>query len=365
MPKSFSFFSKKLILWYLEHKRELPWRLTKEPYCIWLSEIILQQTRVAQGLPYYNTFLSVFPTIKELANAPEEKVLKLWQGLGYYSRARNLHATAKYISEELNGVFPSNYNDLLKLKGVGDYTASAIASICFQEPTAVVDGNVYRVLARFFGVSTPINSTDGIKEFKTLAQELLPSQDFGTYNQAIMEFGARQCKPQNPDCDSCILKNHCVSLQKNQVSKLPLKLKKNKIKKRYFNYLVPLSEEQKTLLQQRTGKEIWKQLYEFPLIETANEIGIKELEVLEDFKIISKKHSFSSVVLYNDNSIIHKLSHQHLYTRFWIVETSKTIVDGVFYEEINKYPVPVLIENFIADFFKDIVYYKNKKNRYI
>lgn len=365
MPKSFSFFSKKLILWYLEHKRELPWRLTNEPYCIWLSEIILQQTRVAQGLPYYNTFLSVFPTIKELANAPEEEVLKLWQGLGYYSRARNLHATAKYISGELNGVFPSTYKDLLKLKGVGDYTASAIASICFQEPAAVVDGNVYRVLARFFGISTPINSTAGIKEFKNLAQELMPSQGFGTYNQAIMEFGARQCKPQNPDCDSCIFKNNCVSLQKNQISILPVKLKKITVKKRYFNYLVLLSEEQKTLLQQRTGKGIWRQLYEFPLIETTNEIGIQELEVLEDFKIISKKYSFSSVVLYSDNSIIHKLSHQHLYTRFWIIETSKPLVDGVYYEEINKYPVPVLIENFITEFFGDNDYYKNKKNRYI
>jgi len=296
-----------------------------------------------------------------LANAPEEEVLKLWQGLGYYSRARNLHATAKYISEELNGVFPSNYKDLLKLKGVGDYTASAIASICFQEPAAVVDGNVYRVLARFFGITTPINSTAGIKVFKTLAQELLPPQDFGTYNQAIMEFGARQCKPQNPACDFCIFKNNCVSFQKNQVSLLPVKLKKNKEKKRYFNYLVLLSEEQKTLLQQRTGKGIWKQLYEFPLIETVNEIGIQELEVLEDFKIISKKHSFNAVMLYNDNSIVHKLSHQHLYTRFWIVETSKNIADGVFYEEINKYPVPVLIESFITEFFGDNVYYKNKK----
>ena len=191
--------------WYLSVNRDLPWRKNKNPYSVWLSEIILQQTRVAQGTAYYHKFLENFPTVADLANADESLVLKLWQGLGYYSRARNLHYSAKLIMEEYNGEFPSTYIELMKLKGVGDYTASAIASICFNEQTAVVDGNVYRVLARYFGISTPINSTQGIKEFKQLAQSLLETDNPGQYNQAIMDFGALQCTPQNPDCDTCPL----------------------------------------------------------------------------------------------------------------------------------------------------------------
>ena len=198
-------FSNTLIYWYLQTKRDLPWRKTRDPYLVWLSEIILQQTRVSQGMSYYLAFSDVFPTVKDLANAEESKVLKMWQGLGYYSRARNLHFTAKHVSEELNGIFPSTYKDLIKLKGIGDYTASAIASICFNEPTAVVDGNVYRVLARYFQIETPINSTKGIKDFKSLAQSLLDNDQPGVYNQAIMDFGALQCKPQNPDCQNLSL----------------------------------------------------------------------------------------------------------------------------------------------------------------
>jgi len=352
MLKSSSKFSKKLIVWYLEHKRDLPWRVTKLPYQIWLSEIILQQTRVAQGLPYYVSFISEFPTVFDLANASEEKVLKLWQGLGYYSRARNLHTTAKYVSEELNGVFPADYKDLLKLKGVGDYTASAIASICYNEATAVVDGNVYRVLARIFGISTPINSTEGIKEFKKLAQLLLPLEEIGTYNQAIMEFGARQCKPQNPDCSSCVFNDRCFALQKKKVSKLPVKLKKTKVKKMYFNYMVIISEENKTILQQRTEKGIWQQLYEFPLIETSEEINLELLQKRIEFRKLNKKYSFNATTLYNDKVVVHKLSHRHLYTRFWITETSADLKNGVSYDEIAKYPVPILIGNFISEFFE-------------
>ncbi|MFK5981291.1 MAG: A/G-specific adenine glycosylase [Flavobacteriaceae bacterium] len=352
MPKTSSDFSKKLIAWYLEYKRDLPWRATKSPYHIWLSEIMLQQTRVAQGLPYYLSFISEFPTVFDLANASEEKVLKLWQGLGYYSRARNLHTTAKYISEELNGVFPTNYIDLLKLKGVGDYTASAIASICYNEATAVVDGNVYRVLARIFGISTPINSAEGIKEFKKLAQLFLPSEEIGTYNQAIMELGARQCKPQNPDCNSCIFNDRCEALQKKKVSELPVKLKKTKVKKIYFNYMVVLSEENKTILQQRTGKGIWQQLYEFPLIEASEEINLESLQKTNEYQELNKKYSINSTTIYNDKLIVHKLSHRHLYTRFWIVETSAVIKNGVSHDEITKYPVPILIGNFISEFFE-------------
>ena len=279
MPKRNSHFSKKLILWYLDHKRDLPWRTTAIPYYIWLSEIILQQTRVEQGLPYYQAFVSVYPTVKKLANASEEEVLKLWQGLGYYSRARNLHTTANYVSNELSGIFPTSYKELIKLKGVGDYTASAIASICFNEATAVVDGNVYRALARYFGIATPINSSLGIKEFKNLAQQLIDVDKPGNHNQALMEFGARQCKPQNPNCEICIFNDSCIALQQKKISELPVKLKKTKVKNIYFNYIVLIFKNKKTLLQKRIGKGIWQNLYEFPLIETEKNFKLEELNL--------------------------------------------------------------------------------------
>ena len=231
-------FSKLLIYWYLQQKRDLPWRNTNNPYPIWLSEIMLQQTRVAQGLPYFERFMEAFPTVKDLADAPLEHVLKLWQGLGYYSRARNLHITAQKVAYEMEGVFPDTYIGLLELKGIGDYTASAIASICYNEPCPVVDGNVYRVLARYFGVDTPINTTAGVSCFKELATSVMEVKNIGIYNQAIMEFGAIQCKPQNPDCSTCVLNENCVALSTKKVSTLPVKLRKSKIKNRYFHYWV-------------------------------------------------------------------------------------------------------------------------------
>ncbi|MBT3871936.1 MAG: A/G-specific adenine glycosylase [Flavobacteriaceae bacterium] len=352
MPKSSSYFSKKLILWYLAHKRDLPWRTTAIPYYIWLSEIILQQTRVEQGLPYYKAFVSKYPTVNKLANAAEQEVLKLWQGLGYYSRARNLHATAKYVSNELNGVFPTSYRELIKLKGVGDYTASAIASICFNEATAVVDGNVYRALARYFGIATPINSSLGIKEFKNLAQQLIDVDKPGNHNQALMEFGARQCKPQNPNCDVCIFNDSCVALQQKKISELPVKLKKTKVKNIYFNYIVMISENKNTFLQKRIGKGIWQNLYEFPLIETEKDIEIEELNSLRVFQDVSKKFEINSLILYNEVPILHKLSHRNIYTRFWIAETSKNNYKAISISQIETYPVPKLIGNFITTFFK-------------
>ena len=352
MPKSSSYFSKKLILWYLAHKRDLPWRTTAIPYYIWLSEIILQQTRVEQGLPYYKAFVSKYPTVNKLANAAEQEVLKLWQGLGYYSRARNLHATAKYVSNELNGVFPTSYRELIKLKGVGDYTASAIASICFNEATAVVDGNVYRALARYFGIATPINSSLGIKEFKNLAQQLIDVDKPGNHNQALMEFGARQCKPQNPNCDVCIFNDSCVALQQKKISELPVKLKKTKVKNIYFNYIVLISKNKNTFLQKRIGKGIWQNLYEFPLIETEKDIEIEELNSLRVFQDVSKKFEINSLILYNEVPILHKLSHRNIYTRFWIAETSKNNYKAISISQIETYPVPKLIGNFITTFFK-------------
>lgn len=342
-------FNQTLTRWYSDNKRELPWRKTKDPYFIWLSEIILQQTRIDQGLPYYESFVSSFPTVFELANATEEQVLKLWQGLGYYSRARNLHFTAKHIVSEFNGKFPNTYNELIKLKGVGDYTASAIGSICFNEPTAVVDGNVYRVLSRYFGIDTPINSTKGIKDFKALAQKLLPKQQIGDYNQAIMEFGARQCKPANPNCDICPLNNSCLSLAKGKVNELPIKLKKTKITKKHFNFLVFVSNDKQTLLEQRTKNGIWKNLYQFPLIETVKSISMNTLKNSEDFKQILNS-SKAKITLYNGDEIVHKLSHQHLYTKFWIVEVDQLPKEGVPLKNIHDFPVPILIGKFIDEF---------------
>ena len=335
-------FSNQLVYWYLQNDRDLPWRKTKNPYFIWLSEIMLQQTRVNQGLSYYITFKKEFPTVFDLAKAPESKVLKLWQGLGYYSRARNLHYSAKYIANELNGNFPSTYHEIKKLKGVGDYTASAISSICFNEAQAVVDGNVYRVLSRYFGIKTPINSTKGIKEFKELAQTLINPKKPGTHNQAIMDFGALHCKPQNPLCETCPLNDSCVALQTKTIKDLPIKEKKIKIKKRFFNYLVFISEDNQTILTERKGKGIWQGLYEFPLIETEKSSSKEELS-----KQIS---SIEELLLFNEKEIIHKLSHQHLFTKFWIVKKKNLEEKTVKWNTIEKFPVPILIANFLKEF---------------
>ncbi|MEP0262457.1 A/G-specific adenine glycosylase [Dokdonia sp.] len=341
--------SNKLISWYLENKREMPWRQTTDPYYIWLSEIILQQTRVAQGLPYYLKFTEAFPTVKDLANASEEEVLKLWQGLGYYSRGRNLHTAAKYIMDEYNGVFPNTYEKLLELKGVGDYTASAIASISFNKPTAVVDGNVYRVLSRIFGIETPINSTLGIKEFKKLAQELIDAKQPANFNQAIMEFGAIQCKPQNPYCLHCIFNDSCVALQKNSINKLPVKLKKTKVKHRHLQYLVFRSKDGRTMLHRRSGKGIWQGLYEFPVIEGAFEdIRFRESEL---FLKKTASYTIYQVQQYNTKPIVHKLSHQHLHTTFWVIDVDKLPENAIIIPDIKSYPVPVLIEKFIDAYF--------------
>ena len=339
-------FSKKLISWYLANKRDFPWRNTKNPYKIWLSEVILQQTRTLQGLPYYISFTDRYKTIHQLANAEEQEILKLLQGLGYYSRARNLHFTAKYIANELDGVFPNNYKDLLKLKGVGDYTASAIASICFDEHCAVVDGNVYRVLSRYFGIDTPINSAKGIKEFKDLAQKMLPKNNYGLYNQAIMDFGATVCTPKQAKCNDCIFNNSCFALQHKKVDFLPVKISKTKIKKRYFNYLVVLASNNRICIQKREAKGIWQHLYEFPVIETLKNIN---LEVLLNHELV-KKFNSDNVSLFNSKPIIHKLSHQHIYTNFWILTNCKTHPKAININDLKNYPVPTLIDNFLKEF---------------
>jgi len=341
-------FSRIILEWYNLNKRLLPWRNTKDPYLIWLSEIMLQQTRVAQGIPYYLRFVESFPEVRDLAEASEEQVLKLWQGLGYYSRARNLHATAKIITEKYNGKFPNTYKELIQLRGIGDYTASAIASICFDRPEAVVDGNVYRVLARYYGVDLPINSSEGISYFKELAKRVMDTKNIRDYNQGIMEFGALQCTPKNPDCGQCPLQESCVALATNTINDLPVKIKKNKVRNRYFNYLVFLDENKQTLLQQRKGSGIWQNLYEFPLLET--ETYVDQGEVVANLEAFVALKEPLEIYLYNENKIVHKLSHQHLHTRFWVITFDSSLDDGIQIAELHKYPVPVLIADFIKTF---------------
>jgi len=345
-------FSHKILQWYVANKRNLPWRSSVDPYKIWLSEIMLQQTRVAQGTPYYLKFIKNFPTVKDLADASEEQVLKLWQGLGYYSRARNLHETAKKVAYELNGNFPTTYADLLQLKGIGDYTASAIASICFGELQPVVDGNVYRVLSRYYGIEKPINSGKGPKYFKELAREVMPTSAIRDYNQGIMEFGALQCAPKNPNCTQCPLNESCVALQKNRVHSLPIKLKKTKIRNRYFNFLVLIGKDKKgktaSFLSQRKGKGIWQNLWEFPLFESESSSNLNA--VAAQVPLLLKLKVKPEISLFNQKEIIHKLSHQHLYTKFWIVKTDEVLSSGIPWDKLDDYAVPVLIAEFLKTF---------------
>ena len=344
-----SIFSNTLIMWYLNNQRDLPWRKSRNPFYIWLSEIILQQTRVAQGTSYYEKFVAEFDDVFALAKADETHILKLWQGLGYYSRARNLHSTAKIISTEYNGQFPETYKELIKLKGIGDYTASAIASIAFNKPHAVVDGNVYRVLSRIFGIKTPINESKGITEFKLLAEELLDQNDPGTHNQALMEFGALVCLPKNPKCKTCIFKNACHALQYKLIDQLPSKIKKLKIRKRYFNYLVVNHESDSTLIRKRNQKDIWQNLFEFPLHETKDDVfDEKEFEKFI-FDELSISSSFS-LKKYNHKPIIHKLTHQTLYTSFWILEPDEKIENLISWNDLKNHALPVLIQNFVDKF---------------
>jgi A/G-specific adenine glycosylase len=341
-------FSNSLLLWYLQNKRDLPWRNTVNPYPIWLSEIMLQQTRVAQGLPYFLAFIEAFPTVFDLAKADEEQVLKLWQGLGYYSRARNMHKTAQIIAFELNGNFPNNYTDLLKLKGIGEYTAAAIASFAFDEVVPVVDGNVFRVLSRYFDVDTDIASSGAKKEFSALAKELIPSDNPALFNQAIMEFGALQCIPKNPNCEICIFNGSCAALQKKKVANLPVKLKKTKVTNRYFNYIIFLDNDHNTIINKRTEKGIWHNLYEFPVIETQEELDFETIaiKINENFS----ENKITSVAVYNNQQIIHKLSHQKLHINFYKVTLSNKIIDGINLNSLRNFPFPIVIFNFIEKY---------------
>lgn len=345
------FFNSRIHQWYSFYKRDLPWRNTRNPYFIWLSEIILQQTRIDQGLIYYLRFIDEFPSISDLADASEDQILKLWQGLGYYSRARNLHFTAKYICQYHNGVFPDDYHSIRSLKGVGDYTAAAISSISFSMKYPAVDGNVYRVLSRFFGISEPIDTNSGKKAFYKLAEELIKGTDPGMHNQALMEFGALQCTPKNPDCLSCPLNENCFAFSEKRIAGLPVKQNKTKQRERFFNYLV-LASDNHIWLRKRTADDIWKNLFEFPAIETTEKTDIDQLSGQNDFQhIIQNEHTSVESI---SNWKIHILSHQRIHYRFLRIRLSgefsmpKDLI-RVNKEDIFNFAVPKLLENYINE----------------
>lgn len=344
-------FAQKIIQWYSENKRDFKWRSTRDPYRIWLSEIILQQTRAAQGLPYYERFIETFPDIHALANAPEDAVLKLWQGLGYYSRARNLHATALYISRQCEGQFPESFEDLLQLKGVGDYTASAIASICFNQPQAVVDGNVFRFLARYFGMETPIDTTSAHNVFKGKATDLMDLSKPGLFNQAMMEFGALQCTPKAPRCSSCPFQTNCIAHSLNKQLQFPVKNKKTKVINRYFNYLVLVDRDENICIQQRDTKGIWQKLYEFPLLETDADINSATALFKLSQGQIKLNADPKKVVKWTAKPILHKLSHQNIRIQFWVFPKGEVFLPTVPLKILKQYAVPVVIQNFIEDYF--------------
>jgi A/G-specific adenine glycosylase len=341
-------FSAQILCWFDKNKRSLPWRNDKDPYQIWLSEIILQQTKVIQGLPYYNKFIHAFPTIKHLANASEDEVLKLWQGLGYYSRARNLHYTAKEIVKKYNSVFPKDYKTILKLKGIGPYTAAAITSFAYNLPYAVVDGNVIRLLSRYFGVQTSFDSSKGKKEFQLLAEELLIKEKAGKNNQAIMEFGALQCVPKSPNCSICPLQNECFAFNNNLVFQLPKRAKKLKIKKRFFDFLI-ITQNDKLFIQKRK-KGIWKGLYQFPLIEHEDEKSEREIRTSDGWKKIFEKTRTKITKI--SFPIKHQLTHQTIYARFWHINTNSFLPKNTICirkEELIQYPIPKLLEKYLKN----------------
>lgn len=343
--------SDKVIQWYIAAHRQLPWRLTKEPYKIWLSEIILQQTRVAQGHSYYKQFIDEYPNIAAMAAASEREILKLWQGLGYYARARNLHSTAKDIFHNHNSLFPDSFSQLRKLRGVGDYTAAAIASICFDKPHAVVDGNVYRVLSRLFANPLPIDTSDGKKTFADLAHHILDKKDPGTHNHAMMELGAMVCLPRNPTCLICPLQSDCKAYIANSVSYFPVKARQNKTHDRFFHYFF-VYQNGKFLMVQRKFPGIWRNLYEFPMIEHTRLVSYRSIqqnpEFQETFIGLKLKQQVDAV------DRLHVLSHQRIHARLIllsIVEGDLENLDGKYitlgFDELKTYPIHRLMELFI------------------
>lgn len=341
-------FTNALIGWYSKNKRSLPWRNDPSPYLVWLSEIILQQTRVEQGLPYYEKFRETFPTVQSLANAQEKEVLKLWQGLGYYSRARNLHTAAKQVTETYNGTFPDNYEELLQLKGVGPYSAAAIASICYDEPVAVVDGNVFRFLSRYFAISTPMDSTSGKKEFMEVATSLLDHQHPGTFNQAMMEFGATVCTPKNSFCSECVFRTSCMAFLSGTVHNFPVKEKKVRKENLHLHYFV-IRVNGGIFLQQRPPNGIWGNMYDFPSRSSSKTILQKHLETKArelNLPVLKKAEKSAPVK--------HLLTHRKITARFWLFEVpdyspAESLIFVADVGELQKFAVPKIVERYLAE----------------
>lgn len=350
--KPLEFFTTQLLQWAKNQDRKLPWKKTKNPYYIWLSEIILQQTRVEQGRFYYEEFIKNYPTVSELAQAPEDEILKLWQGLGYYARARNLHYTAKYIQKYYKGVFPKTYAEIKALKGIGNYTAAAIASFAYNLPHAVVDGNVYRVLARFFAVDTPIDTALGKKKFAALAQALLPPEKAAIYNQAIMDFGATHCKPKQALCTSCLHKLKCKAFEKNTVYELPVKSKKIKKRNRFFYYLVCKSTDRLQLVK-RQAKDIWQGLYEFPLLELNALLDRRQLVAHEKWKALAMGQEFN--LRRFSKPYKQTLSHQRIVASFIEIDCPKGFflkqagIIQIQQRELRKFALPKVITTYLND----------------
>ncbi|MDJ1503976.1 A/G-specific adenine glycosylase [Cytophagaceae bacterium BD1B2-1] len=344
-------FASRLIEWYEYHKRDLPWRHTNDPYHIWLSEIILQQTRVKQGLPYYQNFVKAFPTIFDLAAAPEQEVLRLWQGLGYYSRARNMQETAKAIVNQQNGSFPNSYIALVKLKGIGPYTAAAIASFAFKESVAVLDGNVFRVLARLYGLETDIATSKAKTLFSTLANQLISSDSPDLYNQAIMEFGAIQCTHSSPDCLLCPFQQECEAFLTGRQNILPIKSKKTVIKNRFFHYIV-FHVQNRIAMRLRGSKDIWQGLYDFWLSENDSILDTDELVKQLDLDLSDTIYTIKAP----EKAYTHLLSHQRIEARFWHIQLEEVpqSQEGLtFYtlEEVEQLPKPILINKYLSEHF--------------
>uniref|UniRef100_F4CDG4 Adenine DNA glycosylase n=1 Tax=Sphingobacterium sp. (strain 21) TaxID=743722 RepID=F4CDG4_SPHS2 len=344
-------FSQEIIQWYHQNKRDLPWRNTTDPYIIWLSEIILQQTRVEQGLPYFNRFVAAYPTVRDFAEAAEGEILRLWQGLGYYSRARNMHKAAQTIMQQYDGIFPKEYNSLIKLPGIGEYTAAAIASFSSNEPKAVLDGNVFRVLARYFGISEAINTGKGKKLFSKIAEEMLDKANASVYNQAIMEFGALQCKPQSPNCAVCPISIGCYALRENKVNFLPVKVKGKASRDRYFYYFI-VRDQDKIAMQKRGSKDIWENMYEFPLIEYPIAIDLVQLKETSIFRQLFGSDCELEVI---STPKKHVLSHQNIYASFIEIKnfnhlkTKKKVWNYVFIKDLDTLAKPKLIFTFLRD----------------
>ncbi|RAW03232.1 A/G-specific adenine glycosylase [Pseudochryseolinea flava] len=346
------YFSDKVVKWYLQNQRDLPWRQTRDAYRIWLSEIILQQTRVSQGLPYYLRFVDSYPTVEALANASEQSVLRLWQGLGYYTRARNLHKCAKVVATTYAGKFPNNFEALKKLPGIGDYTAAAIASICFKEPVAVIDGNVFRVLSRIYGIETAINSPAGKKEFTDLGNKLILDQSPDIYNQAVMEFGALHCTPKNPKCGECPFQSKCVAAINSLQDKLPVKIKGKPVRKRYFNYIV-VRKGNSLLMRRRDQKDIWHGLFDFYMVETNRQTAFSKILSADKYlsKYLSREDKTEMVKKFK-----HVLTHQIIISTFTVVEKrgvpwDKDLKMKFFNrKQIAALPKPVLISKFLDEY---------------